>query len=200
MDEPGQISERKAQQLADQWNALIAGGEEAAQKPLNSRARKQLQSGQLGAIVVQRKEQNDEAIMNGRANNANIIQTKPSAIVGMAFFHRKGYSTWQGKVRYLHSVQLRVNSFHFKFPELDNIYVAESSRHQGIGTAIMAELTKIAEKMGATKVQWTAPEPSKQKCQHVPFFESVSPKWSLEGKWPINFHIISVECGKLDGH
>ena len=104
-----------------------------------------MQAGHLGAIVVrQRKDGSDE---RKQYNNK---------VMGIAFFHRKAYSTWQGR-----------------FPELDQIQVAEDSRRKGVGTAIMAELVKLAQQMGATKVQWTAPEPSKAKSQHVPFFNSV---------------------------
>jgi ribosomal protein S18 acetylase RimI-like enzyme len=158
----GQVSERNAFHLADQWLSLVTkdtnrngeiikegleedeeNGRKAAYKFLNRRSlAKLLHNGLLGAIVV-RKEQNEIEIKN--------------KIVGMAFFHRKSYSTWQGR-----------------FPVLDNIFVADSCRRKGVGTAIMAELVKIAHAMNATKIQWDAHEPNAINCQHVPFFKSLN--------------------------
>lgn len=156
-----QISERNAFHLADQWHSLVNSprngeiireeleGEEEnngrkAYKFLNRRSlAKQINSGLLGAIVV-RKEQ-------------KAIEEEMKKIVGMAFFHRRSYSTWQGR-----------------FPVLDNIFVADSARRKGVGTAIMAELVKIAHTMGATKIQWDAHEPTAINCQHVPFFKSLN--------------------------
>ena len=98
-----QISERNAFHLADQWHSLVnsprngeiireelEGDEEnngrKAYKFLNRRSlAKQINSGLLGAIVV-RKEQ-------------KAIEEEMKKIVGMAFFHRRSYSTWQGRVR-----------------------------------------------------------------------------------------------------
>uniref|UniRef100_A0A1I8BCH9 N-acetyltransferase domain-containing protein n=1 Tax=Meloidogyne hapla TaxID=6305 RepID=A0A1I8BCH9_MELHA len=141
----GQISERNAFHLADQWHSLVNSprngeiireeleeennNERKAYKFLNRRSlAKLINSGLLGAIVV-RKEQ-------------KAIEER-NKIVGMAFFHRKSYSTWQGR-----------------FPVLDNIFVVDSARRKGIGTAIMAELVKIAHTINATKIQWDAHEPT----------------------------------------
>lgn len=139
LDQPGQIDESIVDQLSAQWQQLTA-------QQLNARARKQLQAGHLGAIVVQQ----------GKDGNERKQDCNDGKVLGIAFFHRKAYSTWQGR-----------------FPELDQVHVAEDSRREGVGTAIMAELVKLAQQMGATKVQWTAPEASKAKSQHVPFFNSV---------------------------
>lgn len=149
VDEAGMIEERKAKQLAEQWQTLVeerkpAAADERKSTAVNARVlAKLLQSGQMGAVCVRKAAADDE-------------QT-PQKVVGMALFHTKAYSTWRGR-----------------FPELDQIYVAEDSRRKGVGTAIIAELVKVAKSMGALKIEWVAPEPSKAKCQHVPFFESLN--------------------------
>ncbi|CAK5037770.1 unnamed protein product [Meloidogyne enterolobii] len=122
----GEISESNSFYLAEQWNNLIKSqknGEEENNKFLPSLA-KLLNSGLLGVIVVKKKE-NDK-------------------IMGMTFFNRKGYSTWQGR-----------------FLILDNIFVVDSEKEKGIGTSIMAELVNIAQKMEANKIQWETNEENK---------------------------------------
>uniref|UniRef100_A0A915N868 N-acetyltransferase domain-containing protein n=1 Tax=Meloidogyne javanica TaxID=6303 RepID=A0A915N868_MELJA len=107
----GEISESNSLYLAEQWNILIASqknGEEEENKEFlldKQSLAKFLNSGLLGVIVAKKKENNK--------------------IVGMAFFHRKGYSTWQGR-----------------FLILDNIFVVDSEKEKGIGTSIMAELLR----------------------------------------------------------
>jgi hypothetical protein len=144
----GQVSERNAFHLADQWLALVTKDtnrngeiikegleedEESGRKVykfLNRRSlAKLLHNGLLGAIVV-KKEQKAIEIKN--------------KIVGMAFFHRKSYSTWQGRV----SLKIFIKCWNLfiiflQFPVLDNIFVADSARQKGVGTAIMAELVKV---------------------------------------------------------
>ncbi|CAK5088959.1 unnamed protein product [Meloidogyne enterolobii] len=126
----GEISESNSLYLAEQWNNLIKlqknGNEEENNEFLlnNQSLAKLLNSGLLGVIVVKKKENNK--------------------IVGMAFFNRKGYSTWQGR-----------------FLILDNIFVVDSEKQKGIGTSIMAELVNIAQKMEANKIQWETNEENK---------------------------------------
>nr|CAD2171143.1 unnamed protein product [Meloidogyne enterolobii] len=136
----GEISESNSFYLAEQWNNLIKSqknGEEEENNEFlldNQSLAKLLNSGLLGVIVVKKKENNK--------------------IVGMAFFNRKGYSTWQGR-----------------FLILDNIFVVDSEKEKGIGTSIMAELVNIAQKMEANKIQW---ETNKENKIVNSFFKSLN--------------------------
>lgn len=81
-DETGQIGEKLAHQLAEQWHQLVAEESEKKQKPHldTNELAKQLQKGQLGAVVVKNDDDDN------------------SQLLGMALFHRKAYSSWTGPV------------------------------------------------------------------------------------------------------
>lgn len=104
-----QVSERNSLHLADQWHSLVTKegkkdklrngdiirDENESEENINGRKAhkflnrrllaKQIHSGLLGAIVVRK----DQKAIEGK-----------NKIVGMAFFHRKSYSTWQGRVSF----------------------------------------------------------------------------------------------------
>lgn len=65
-----------------------------------------------------------------------IVAEAAGEIVGIALYYYK-YSTWKGKCIYL-----------------DDIVVTNSFRRKGIGTLLLDELIRIADKNNAMKLEW----------------------------------------------
>jgi GNAT superfamily N-acetyltransferase len=65
-----------------------------------------------------------------------LVAESNDEIVGLALYYFK-YSTWKGKGIYL-----------------DDIVVTESHRRMGIGSMLLDELIRVADKQGAMKLEW----------------------------------------------
>lgn len=79
-----------------------------------------------------------EALFGGNSLFAHVIDSPDGdGLAGMAIWFLN-YSTWDGK----HGIYL------------EDLYVREKFRGQGLGTALMKELARIAVDKGFTRFQW----------------------------------------------
>uniref|UniRef100_A0A914I5J2 N-acetyltransferase domain-containing protein n=1 Tax=Globodera rostochiensis TaxID=31243 RepID=A0A914I5J2_GLORO len=107
--------------------------------------------------------------MNGEFGAIFVEHFANGQVIGMALFSRRGFSTWHGQFLYI-----------------DQIFVRPDCRRKGIGTAMVAELVKIAQFQNIKCINWRASDNGDKIAEA--FFNSICSVKSTENliyRWHI---------------
>ncbi|KAI3422649.1 hypothetical protein GPALN_013147 [Globodera pallida] len=107
--------------------------------------------------------------MNGEFGAIFVEHFANGQVIAMALFSRRGFSTWHGQFLYI-----------------DQIFVRPDCRRKGIGTAMIAELVKIAQFQNIKCINWRASDNGDKIAKA--FFNSICSVKSTENliyRWQI---------------